>query len=499
MTIPSVFGSPVPQRPGAEPFRPQCHFSARRNWINDPNGLVYFDGEYHLFFQYNPEGIEWGHMSWGHAVSTDLLHWRELAVAIPETDQMIFSGSVVVDRGNVSGLGDGTSPPLLAYFTAFNPRSEIQSQHLAFSHDRGRTFTHYAGNPILDPGATDFRDPKVFYHDETKAWVMAVVRAQLHVVQFYRSENLLDWTLAGEFSGSGSVAGQWECPDLIRVGVDGAADQARWVLKIDVDVGLVAGGSGGQYFVGDFDGYRFSIDPQHGNPGGDLVDCGPDFYAAVTWSDLPSAQPGPVWVGWQSNHQSGKSYPTYPWRGAMSWPRALFLFQEAGTWRLGQRPIDATADLRTAATSQPPVTLDQAAVLDLETPGPGFAQRLCLTDLAAGEASLTIADAGGVLLTLAIDFPGRQLTFQRHESALCRSEHFARVTTTPLPGAATLDLDVICDGLLVEIFIAGGRRVYSASLFAQGAARLQVAAVSGTVRIDRMAGWTLRQSIDFDT
>ena len=496
--IPASASPAVPPL-GSEPFRPQFHFTARRNWINDPNGLVWFDGEYHLFFQHNPHGIDWGHMSWGHAVSTDLLHWRELAVAIPESDHMIFSGSVVVDRDNVSGLGDGRTPPMLAFYTAYHPGSEIQAQHLAVSQDRGRTFTAYALNPVIDLGATDFRDPKVFWHAPSGAWIMAAVLARRQVVQFYRSANLRDWVLAGEFGGHGAVAGQWECPDLIQVGVDGDDRQAHWVLKVDVDTGLLAGGSGAQYFVGAFDGHRFVLDPQRGNPAGDPVDCGPDFYAAVTWGDLPPDQPGPVWIGWQSNHQSGKAYPTMPWRGALSLPRQVFLFEEAGRWRLGQRLIGALDDLRQAGTMLPPVTLDDGDQTVVPLPGAGFSQSLRLIDRGAGRIALTLHDHDHALLTMTFDLPAGTIAFDRHASAVCPQDSFARLTTTQMPASGAVDLTIVCDAGLVEIVIAGGRRIWTGVVFPPGPLHLVMRATAGTARVEAIAGWTLRRSIDFVT
>lgn len=484
------------EAPGSERFRPQFHFTSRRNWINDPNGLIWHEGEYHLFFQYNPEGIDWGHMSWGHAVSTDLLHWRELAVAIPESNHMAFSGSAVIDWGNVSGTGR-EGPPMLAFYTAFDPVSEIQSQYLAISHDRGRTFTPYAGNPVLDLGAKDFRDPKVFWHEASQAWVMAVVLAQRHVVQFYRSTNLLEWALAGEFSGHGSVSGQWECPDLFEAGIEGEAGQSAWVLKIDVDVGIVAGGSGTQYFVGSFDGHRFVIDPQRGNPDGDLVDCGPDFYAAITWANLPDSQPGPVWIGWQSNHQSGKAYPTYPWRGAMSLPRQLFLFEEDGRLRLGQRPIAGLADLGLEQSEQPDVLLHEGRALELGLPVEGGVQRLCL--MAPGDAvsSLSMVDANGLLLE--VEIGENAISFQRFGSKSHDSDGFARATTTKWPRAQAVDLCVVFDGSLVEMFIDGGRRVWSGALFPQGPLKLVVGAASGATQVVNIAGHAVRRAIDFSS
>ena len=465
---------------GDEPFRPKIHFTPRRNWINDPNGLVYVDGEYHLFYQYNPHGMEWGHMSWGHAVSTDLAHWRELPVAIPETDQMIFSGSIVVDWDDVSGLGDGTAPPLLAFFTAFDAARGIQSQHLAYSHDRGRTFAHHAGNPIIDLNHADFRDPKVFYHAPSAAWVMAVALAKDHVVQFYRSTNLLDWQLASAFGPAGSTAGQWECPDLIPVPVAGADGETAWVLKVDVDNGFLDGGSGTQYFVGSFDGHAFAIDPVRGDPAGDVVDHGPDFYAAITWAELPATQPGPIWIGWQSNHQSGRLYPTDPWRGAMSLPRRLFLYRDGERLRLGQEPILSQAAGPAGGSTPRVLGAGQAATL-----AAGMSCHRLTFDLEPDRgAGVTVAfsDEEQVLLTLAWDPAQRQVTFERAPSLAVASPAFHRRTEARGPSRRA-GFSIIVDGPLVEMFIDGGRLVYTATLFPAGSMSAQVRSVGGACTI----------------
>lgn len=469
--------------PGEEAFRPQFHFTARRNWINDPNGLVYFQGEYHLFFQYNPQGKHWGNMCWGHAVSDDLLHWRELPVAIPQTDQMIFSGSALVDWGNVSGLGDGVAPPMLAYFTTFDASRNVQSQSMAFSHDGGRSFTHYAGNPIIDLNAADFRDPKVFYHAESAAWIMVIVLAQSHVVQFYRSTNLRDWDLAGTFGPRGATGGQWECPDLIRVAVDDTVDRFHWVLKVDVDAGVVDGGSGAQYFIGDFDGHDFVVCPELGDQDGMLVDYGPDFYAATTWSDLPVTQPGPVWIGWQSNHQTGMNYPTDPWRGAMTLPRRLFLFEEEGQLLLGQRPIAAVQDLRGQAGAVAPQWVEPGAALRLGRLESGFWHYLNLAEPRDARLVWTIEADGEPLFSLHLDFSAQIITFQRYAQAslpvASGSKGFAHVTSGRLPSFQSVELVAIFDGSLLEMFLDGGRRIYSACIFPKKSTNIYLKSLSG--------------------
>jgi fructan beta-fructosidase len=254
-----------------EPFRPQFHYTPAMNWMNDPNGLVYYKGEYHLFYQYNPFGSQWGHMSWGHAVSRDLVHWRELSVAIPEQgDEMVFSGSAVVDRQNTSGLGTRRNPPMVAIYTSARPGSQAQS--LAYSTDRGRTWTRYAGNPVLDIGSGEFRDPKVFWYAPERKWVMVVAKAVERRISIYSSPNLKDWTHLSDFGPANATGGVWECPDLFPLAVDGSRT-TKWVMIVNLNPGAIAGGSGAQYFVGDFDGTTFRADNELGDytpPAGDL-------------------------------------------------------------------------------------------------------------------------------------------------------------------------------------------------------------------------------------
>lgn len=484
---------------GSEAFRPQYHFTPRQNWMNDPNGLVYFEGEYHLYFQYNPKGKGWGNMCWGHAVSTDLMTWRELPIAIPETDQMIFSGSVVVDWKNTSGLGDGQKPPLIAYYTAYNPTTNIQSQHMAYSHDRGRTFTHYATNPIIDLNHANFRDPKVFYHTESKAWIMAVALSQDHLIQFYRSENMRDWILASAFGPAGSTAGQWECPDLIEVALDGRPNEKHWVLKVDVDKEFIDGGSGAQYFIGNFDGHAFAVDTDRGNPGGEFVDFGPDFYAAVSWSDLPDTQPDPIWIGWQSNHQTGKDYPTDPWCGAQSLPRRLFLFEERGRLWLGQSPVVSAEALRAARTSLPSKPLTAGESVTVSQSKATFEQILTFATDVPAKLVVSLADGADTLLTLTADFARGELTFARHASQASPQSGFARAASTPLPSNRTASLRIYFDGSLVEVFVDDGRRVYSASVFPISPLKTLIRCEEGHVSLTSCQTWDIRPSIDFNS
>ncbi|MDT0574135.1 GH32 C-terminal domain-containing protein [Streptomyces sp. DSM 3412] len=247
--------------PYSETYRPQFHFTPQKNWMNDPNGLVYHKGEYHLFYQYNPNGNSWGDMSWGHAVSKDLVHWEELPLALSHDDEeMVFSGSAVVDRDNTTGFGTKENPPMVAIYTSAYKDGGKQAQSLAYSTDRGRTWTKYQDNPVIDIGSTDFRDPKVQWHAPTKSWLMTVSLSSEHKVRFYSSKNLKDWELQSEFGPAGATGGVWECPDLFPLAVDGDRNNIKWVLVVNINPGGIAGGSAAQYFIGDFDGKKFTAE-----------------------------------------------------------------------------------------------------------------------------------------------------------------------------------------------------------------------------------------------
>ena len=330
-----------------QPYRPQFHFSPREHWTNDPNGVVYYTGEYHLFYQYNPFGDVWGHMSWGHAVSRDLLHWQELPVALAEENGiMIFTGSTVVDEHNSSGFCAGSKPCLVAVYTGHTPetagRPALQTQNLAYSNDRGRTWTKYRDNPVLNLNASDFRDPDVFWSNEARRWVMVVALPNDHKVLFYGSTNLKNWQKLTEFGPAGATGGQWECPTMIELPLDGTK-RTRWVLKVGLNPGALQGGSGEQYFVGTFDGIRFVND----NPPATTLwtDYGKDCYCALAFNGV-ERRDDRVMIGWMNNWQYAGEVPTKPWRGQMTVPRSLALATLPEGVRLVQRPVEAIGQLR---------------------------------------------------------------------------------------------------------------------------------------------------------
>lgn len=327
-----------------EKYRPQIHFTPQKNWMNDPNGLVYYKGEYHLFYQYHPYSNVWGPMHWGHAVSDDLLHWDHLAIALaPDSETgMVFSGSAIVDHKDSSGFFNGDSGIVLIYTSALKENEGgHQQQCIAYSKDDGQNWEKYSGNPVIkNKDKKDFRDPKVFWHQNTNKWIMVLVAGDR--VEFYNSSNLKEWDYLSEFgSNRGSHGGVWECPDLFPINIE---NQKYWILKVDVQKGAIAGGSGGQYFVGQFDGHNFSEIDNFNDV--NWLDYGQDFYAAQSWNNLPDAGERKIWLGWMSNWDYANEVPTEKWKSAMSIPRELELLKENDEFKLLQRPIREIKELR---------------------------------------------------------------------------------------------------------------------------------------------------------
>ena len=325
------------RRPNNEPldvYRPSYHFTPPSEWMNDPNGLVYFEGEYHLFYQHLYPS------NWGHAVSTDLVHWTDLPIALaPDERGLIASGSVVVDWEDRSGFFGGRSG-LVAIFTHWS-KEHLQDQSIAYSTDKGRTWVLYSGNPVVaNPGIRDFRDPKVIWHAPTGTWIMVVaVHDRVH---FYGSRDLKQWELTSEFGAlEGSHDGVWECPDLFELGVDGDSDTSRWTLHVSVGSHTT---QTMQYFVGTFDGRGFVSDDEASTVR--WTDYGADFYAAVSWFNLAPGDTRRVWIGWMNNWRYARKTPTGPWQGAMSIPRQVGLRRVGEHIRLVQQPIAELTMLR---------------------------------------------------------------------------------------------------------------------------------------------------------
>jgi fructan beta-fructosidase len=296
-----------------EEHRPQFHFSPPQKWMNDPNGMVYFNGSYHLFYQYYPDSTVWGPMHWAHATGSDLVHWKNEPIALyPDSLGYIFSGSAVVDKKNTTGFGKNGKIPLVAIFTHHDPKTEgrtdFENQSIAYSLDEGKTWTKYAGNPVLkNPGIVDFRDPKVMWYENRQKWVMTL--ATKDRVTFYSSPNLKEWKKESEFGEKvGAHGGVWECPDLFSLDFNG---KTYWVLFVSVNPGGPNKGSATQYFIGEFDGSKFTpLDTD-----ARWVDWGADNYAGVTWSNTGNRR---IFLGWMSNWQYAQVVPTQKWRSAMT-------------------------------------------------------------------------------------------------------------------------------------------------------------------------------------
>lgn len=471
-----------------EKYRPQFHYSPHQQWMNDPNGMVYFEGEYHLFYQYNPYSAIWGPMHWGHAVSKDLVNWEELPIALfPDNHGTIFSGSAVVDWNNSSGFGTRENPPLVAVYTYHDHLAEnlktttFQTQGIAYSLDKGRSWKKYEGNPVLEsPGIADFRDPKVTWYAPGEKWIMSL--AVKDRISFYSSKNLKEWHFESDFGqGIGAHGGVWECPDLIRMKVDGQSED-KYVLLVSINPGGPNGGSGTQYFVGDFDGKTFTLDKtftgQLENAGlknafGDTVkgvwlDYGTDNYAGVTWSDVPESDGRHLFIGWMNNWQYANKIPTDRWRGATTLPRELSLVRDTRGYRVISRPAKEVANLFSA-----PVSLGQTAVsktLDL-TKASGQKKvsahtRLSLDPKQAKNLELTLAN-GKNKVSLVFDRSAGLIRLDRSASGdVGFDETFAKQQVAPFDvSGALLDIELFVDRSSVEIFIDQGRVVFTSQIF----------------------------------
>ncbi|MDM4763675.1 glycoside hydrolase family 32 protein [Galbitalea sp. SE-J8] len=457
--------------------RPIAHYTPRQHWMNDPNGLVYRDGRFHLFYQYNPRGIDWGNMSWGHATSPDLITWTERRVAIECTpEEAVFSGSVVVDRGATSGWGSPERPALVAIYTGVAPDGR-QAQCLAVSLDDGATWTRHPDNPVLDRGSSAFRDPKVFWFAHPGSsdghWVMVAVEAERRQVLIYRSADLRAWSPVGTVEAVGETEQLWECPDLFALDT---GTRTVWVLVISVNPDEDGDGSATRYLVGDFDGETFvPTDPIWRR-----LDAGHDCYALVTFDSAPDGRR--IGIGWMSNWAYAREVPTQPWRGVMTVPRELGARERDGEVVLLQRPlvadVPATADadgwrgvpgVGTRAT----IATASAFRLDLD---------LALDADARLRWSLRAGD--GSELRVELDGAGTLTVDRRHAlGALITTDLTRTVTRLPLP-LAVVGLTLVVDTTSIEVFALDGEVVVTDAVFPRGAwTSITMTAVAGAGRV----------------
>jgi len=642
----------------SEPFRPQYHFTPEKNWMNDPNGMFYYEGEYHLFYQYNPFGDKWGHMSWGHAVSPDMVHWKHLPLALAEENGvMIFSGSAVVDWHNSSGFGKDGQPPLVAIYTGCRADSDgTQFECIAYSNDKGRTWTKYSGNPVIDRHLKDFRDPKVQWFEPTKSWVMTVSLSAEHKVCFYGSDNLKNWKLLSQFGPAGATAGVWECPDLFELPVEGTHEK-RWVLAVNMNPGSIAGGSGGQYFIGQFDGTKFTADadsimkptpefvpegrvlanfegkdygdwkttgeafgsgpaqgrladqnPVDGYLGHGLVnsyyhgdattgtmtspefeitqpflnfligggsqketrmdllaagkvvrtasgsdaerlawsswdvreflnqkavlqivdnatggwghinvdqimladvparsaseaalwfDYGKDYYAAVSWSDIPKSDGRRLWIGWMNNWQYGGDEPTSPWRSAMSIPRQPGLRRTAEGIRLVQKPVREMEQLRDQHFTFKGGGLAEANAWLAQNRIAGQQLELVveLAPQTSGVQGVKVLKGAKEETVIGVDRGRGQVFVDRTQSGNVNfNPQFSGVHVAPLSSiAGKVKLHIFVDASSVEVFVNDGERVFTDLIFPSADSRGVEFFQSETgAKISSVQAWTLK-------
>jgi len=496
--------------------------------MNDPNGMVFFAGEYHLFYQYNPFGDKWGHMSWGHAVSRDLVHWEHLPLALAGGDGvMIFSGSAVVDWKNTSGFGKVGQPPLVAIYTGHYTTKPLQNQNIAYSTDRGRTWTKFSGNPVLDIGDRDFRDPKVFWHAPTQRWVMVVAWPVQRKVRFYASSDLKQWTHLSDFGPAGSTKGVWECPDLFPLEVEGKRDMSKWALIVNVGSGAPAGGSGCQYFVGDFDGTGFLLDQSSQPkvapelvPDGNIdhiiladaparsatepalwADYGRDFYAAVSWSDIPKRDGRRLWIGWMSNWEYAQDVPTSPWRSAMSLPRELALRASPGGLRLVQRPVRELQKLRARHHRLRNATVNEANTWLEKRDSLGELLEVVIefgSAAKAGNFGLRVSTGESEQTRVGCDLAanGRLFLDRTYSGRVDFHPRFTGVQEAPLSAHdGRLKLHVFLDTSSIEAFANDGEPVLTGLLFpSSGNRKLALFSSSDALEVKALEVWELKPS-----
>ncbi len=440
-----------------EPYRPQFHFSPEYGWMNDPNGLVYLDGEYHLFYQYNPYGNKWGNMHWGHAVSTDLTSWTYLPTALG-IDSLgdIFSGSAVIDTENTAGFGKNA---MVAIFTS---NGKTQQQSIAYSTDKGRTFTKFAGNPVLpNPGLVDFRDPKVSWNELSKQWVMALATGK--TISFYGSPDLKKWTKLSEFgSETGAHGGVWECPDLFPLTYEG---KTKWVLLVSINPGGPNGGSATQYFIGDFDGKTFTADNL---PYPLWVDYGRDNYAGVTFSNIPKEDGRRIFIGWMSNWDYANDVPTKGFRSAMTVARELTLKNNGEHLILVNSPAREVTALRGKVKNVANQMIHNEKTLPdvLSTFNGKFELEMTIERQKSKIWGFGITNADGDYLNFTFDLEQNVLKVDRRNCGL--NDFNKKYVSEPIAPLATRDsytVRLLVDKASSELFINDGETVMTNIVF----------------------------------
>jgi sucrose-6-phosphate hydrolase SacC (GH32 family) len=473
-----------------EKFRPVYHHTPLYGWMNDPNGMFWKDGAWHLCFQHNPYGSKWQNLTWGHSVSHDLMHWtQEPSVLEPDGLGSVFSGSAVVDHANTAGFGAGA---VVALFTSAG-KSQVQS--LAYSTDGGATFTRYAGNPVIVT-EQEARDPKIFWNERLGKWNLILAHALDREMLIYSSPDLKTWSFESAFGrGYGCQKGVWECPDLFELPVRGT-NEKRWVLICNINPGGPFGGSAAQYFIGDFDGHRFVCDT---HPDETLwMDYGKDHYAAVTWSDAPDNRR--TAIAWMSNWQYADAVPTLQFRSANTLPRDLELFRASdGTLRLAAKPAKEVERLRRGETGFPAAALSASPIVCTL---PTEANGVCEIDLAldfghARKINLVLSNEAGESVEMTCDAHDAKrkkfIMYRQQSGATDFSLDFPATTVAPMPRAGRkCTLRIFLDRCSIEVFGDNGEFAMTDLVFpASPYTSLILSAEGGAARMEQLTVYPL--------
>lgn len=444
-----------------ESFRPVYHHTPAYGWMNDPNGMFYKDGLYHLYFQYNPYGSVWGNMHWGHSTSTDLMHWKfEGCAIVPDAWGAIFSGSCVVDHENTAGFG---KEAVVAFYTSAKstPWGDIQMQSMAYSLDNGKTFTKYEGNPILTSSEKDFRDPKVFWYAPGKHWVMILAVGQ-HM-EIYSSVNLKEWKKESEFGAmQGAHGGVWECPDLVEIPVEGTREK-KWVLICNLNPGGPFGGSAAQYFVGSFDGKKFVNESPTQTK---WMDWGKDNYATVTWNNAPDGRC--IALGWMSNWQYANNVPTRQYRSANTLARDLMLYREGQELYLKSTPSVEVKKARGKKVSIPSFKVSEKheMVNLFEEKQGAYEVEIVIQNAGASKIAFSLLNDKGEKVSMYYDLNRKQFVMDRSESGKVDfSKDFPAVTVAPANVDKELTLRLFVDRSSIEAFGEDGKFVMTNLVF----------------------------------
>lgn len=454
-----------------EQHRPQLHFTPEANWMNDPNGMFYYEGKYHLFYQYYPDSIVWGPMHWGHAQTEDLVHWEHLPIGLyPDSIGCIFSGGAIVDHNNTSGLGTQTNPPIVATFTHHDfvgekaKTNDFQKQSIAYSLDGGAQWKKYDGNPVIPntEKIKDFRDPKVVWHPSSQQWVLAL--AAYDRVKFYGSKNLTEWSFISDFGIEGDQR-LWECPDLFPMKVEGT-DETKWVLIVSIQKEAPNGGTATSYFVGDFNGKEYIADVSKQK----WLDWGTDNYAFVTWNNVPETDGRVIGMGWMSNWQYAQIVPTKKWRSAMTLPRELVLVNKNNDFQIQSTPVAEIASLRGEKTTFGNLTISEQEVIDgpFDPTQSEYEFSIDTKNTSAASFTLKFENELGESYSISFDKEKGKMFVDRTQSSTNNfsKEFFAKVHEAPLSfDKANFDVRIIMDASSAEIFVDNGALSFTSIFF----------------------------------